>query len=145
MTTSSATAQAQWLEQLAGMRRAIAELNLPVGNGDLSAYGSDMNLDDEMSSGATSSDDVWDLVDEGIEEDYSSDSLDYAHIQETQESAYDRQWLIQKCRSVTRTASSVDAAVLEEQIVAVLASDSSGPSPCSWSLNHGSWTHTNTT
>jgi antiviral helicase SLH1 len=55
-------AQAQWLEQLATMRKAIADLNLPKEGQRPPAYGDDLEFDDEDFSGTASGEDIWDVI-----------------------------------------------------------------------------------
>ena len=50
MSTPADTAASQWLEQLAAMRAAIAELKIPQTNGNAEEhqyYGGDLDLDDD--------------------------------------------------------------------------------------------------
>lgn len=125
MSPSVEDAQAQWLEQLATMRKAIAELNLPA-NGQVSpAYGHDIDFDEDDFSGTASGEDIWDIISDEYEDEYSSDHLDY--IPDAQEArAYSHQWLADKCFHVAQRSSGLDAGALKEQISAILASDSNG-------------------
>jgi antiviral helicase SLH1 len=124
MSTSLDSAQAQWLEQLEAMRKAIAELNLPADAEKTPAYGDDFDLDDDDFSGTASGEDIWDVISDGYEDQYSSDQLDqYPDIQPTG-ALYDQQWLAEKCGDVARRGTGLDAGALKEQISAILASDS---------------------
>ncbi|KAF2834722.1 Sec63-domain-containing protein [Patellaria atrata CBS 101060] len=128
MSPSLETAQSQWLEQLASMRAALAELNLPQENGT-TPYGQDIVLDDDELSGASSGDDIWDLISNEWDDEYSSDQLEISDINGAQPSVeanrYDRQWLGNRCLEVSNRGSGLDSRALEEQIIAVIASDSS--------------------
>lgn len=123
-------AQSQWLEQLAAMRAAIAELKLPQSSDQAETYGHDILIDDDDLSGTVSGDDIWDLISDADDEEYSSDQLDGSDAFHTDglsdEEAYDQQWLGKRCQAVARRASGLDAQALQEQISAVLASDSNG-------------------
>ncbi|GAB7322701.1 hypothetical protein MBLNU13_g03597t2 [Cladosporium sp. NU13] len=105
MSPSADTAASQWLEQLAAMRAAIAELKLPQTNGEAkdASYDDDYGLDDDDLSPASGSDDIWDIISDEDEDDFSEESLEpaFAHQQAEPEEAS------------------------SSQITAVLASDSS--------------------
>ncbi|KAJ9662580.1 putative steryl acetyl hydrolase mug81 [Coniosporium apollinis] len=128
MSPSVETAESEWLAQLAAMRAAIAELKLPQKNGDTQLYGEDIKIDDEDLSGTSSGDDIWDLISDADEDEYSSDHLDSyeAPVGEVSVDAapYSPEWLKQQCVDVARRGSGLDAEALQEQVVAVLASDS---------------------
>ena len=117
-------AQAQWLEQLAAMRKAIAELNLPADTEKTPAYGDDFEFDDDDFSGTASGDDIWDIISDEYEEEYSSDHLDQFLDKQAGGELYDQHWLAEKCSDVARMSSGLDAGALKEQISAILASDS---------------------
>ncbi|KAF2203385.1 Sec63-domain-containing protein [Delitschia confertaspora ATCC 74209] len=124
MLPSLDNAQSKWLTQLAEMRQAIAELNLPTANDQTPAYGDDLDLDDDDLSGTVSGDDIWDLIsDEYEEEEYSSDHL--AEVDDVFGNLrYDQSWLAAKCFQVAQSGSGLDGTALKEQIMAILASDS---------------------
>ncbi|PPJ51471.1 hypothetical protein CBER1_09233 [Cercospora berteroae] len=126
MPSSAEAAAAQWLEQLAAMRAAIAELKLPETNGEQKpAYEADLDLElDEDDLSPASGDDIWDLISEEEEETYSEDSVEVpAAIGQVQDGS--RDWLHEKCQTVANKGNGLEANVLQEQIIAVLASDSS--------------------
>jgi antiviral helicase SLH1 len=133
MSPSADTAASQWLEQLATMRAAIADLKLPQTNGDSkdASYGDDYGLDDDDLSPASGSDDIWDIISDEDEDDFSEESLEptYAYQHTTHEEASSpagsRGWLRECCIDVSSRGSGLAADTLEEQIMAVLASDSS--------------------
>ncbi|SMR47532.1 unnamed protein product [Zymoseptoria tritici ST99CH_3D1] len=130
MSPSADSAAAQWLEQLAAMRAAIADLKLPQTNGqvDTEAYGSDLDLNDDDLSPGSGSDDIWDLISEEEDDTFSEESADVPEVAtiaaEAQAKDGSRDWLRTKCENVARKGNGLDASSLEEQIVAVLASDS---------------------
>lgn len=127
MSAAMDEAQAQWLEQLAAMRKAIAELNLPADTDKAPAYGADIDFDDDF-SGTASGDDIWDIISDEYEE-YSSDHLDHFNDGPSTANAHDQQWLATKCAQVAQNSSGLDAGALKEQIVAIISSDSNGNKP----------------
>lgn len=129
MSSSAAEAQAQWLEQFAAMRKAIAELDLPRNSYDVPVYNSNIDLDNDDLSGITSSEEIWDIISDEDEDDYSSDQYDPSFDAFTPKGDYGQQWLTQKCAGVAQLSSGLDAGSLREQISAILASDSSSRAP----------------
>ncbi|KAF2866013.1 Sec63 Brl domain-containing protein [Massariosphaeria phaeospora] len=126
MSRSLDSAQTQWLEQLAAMRQAIAELKLPSVAEQSPAYGDDLELDfdDDELSGTTSGDDIWDVI-SGEYDDFSSDHLDDVGDGRSNPSTlYNQTWLAERCADAARRGSGLDAVALEAQIAAILASDS---------------------
>ncbi|KAI6894602.1 hypothetical protein KC318_g11830, partial [Hortaea werneckii] len=75
MSPSADSAASQWLEQLAAMRAAIADLKLPETNGQSGKHELGFDLDDDDLSPASPTDDIWDLISED-EEDFSDGSLE---------------------------------------------------------------------
>ena len=116
--------QAQWLEQLATMRKAIAELNLPAEAEKAPAYGDDIEFDDDDFSGTASGEDIWDIISDEYEDDYSSDHLEQVQESSSASSAYDQRWLTKRCEAVAQRSSGLDAGALKDQILAILSSDS---------------------
>lgn len=123
-SSSAARVEAQWKAQLADMRAALAEIKLPPANADV-LYESDVTFeeDDEFIPG-NSGDDVWDFISDDDEEDfYSSDNAN----EETPPSAssgYGPQWLKSKCLMFASRKQGLRGEDLQEQIMALLASDS---------------------
>jgi antiviral helicase SLH1 len=124
------SAEAAWQTQLAAMRAALADLKLPSKspNGETSLYGSEFNFDedDEFTSG-NSGDDVWDFISDSEGDVYSSDPHeDFTHnVSPTvNEGSYGPQWLASKCLSFASKKQGLSGDDLQEQIMAVLASDS---------------------
>ncbi|KAF2135721.1 uncharacterized protein K452DRAFT_260242 [Aplosporella prunicola CBS 121167] len=129
MSPSIENAESQWLAQLAEMRAAIAELKLPQKDGGTPTYGDDIDVDEDDFSGTASGDDIWDLIsDEASEEYYSSDQLDATDAFPVGGSSvvapYSQGWLNQQCAGVAERSSGLDAQTLQDNIMAILASDS---------------------
>jgi antiviral helicase SLH1 len=127
MSANLNNAESQWLAQLSAMRAAIAELKLPAETENVPAYGQDVWTDEEDSSEPTSGDDdLWDLVDDDDEDQASlSDSSypSYPAHEETSSPAYGTTWLRERLGYVS---SSMSVDELQDQVVAILGSDSSG-------------------
>ncbi|KAF2731847.1 Sec63-domain-containing protein [Polyplosphaeria fusca] len=123
MSPALENAQAQWLEQLAAMRQAIAGLNLPADSERASTYGDDLNIENDDLSGASSGDEIWDVFSDEQEDEYSSDQIeDFGSHVSTKK--YGQQWLADQCVDVAAKGSGLDANALRDQIMAILASDS---------------------
>jgi antiviral helicase SLH1 len=123
--TALATAEAEWQTQLAAMRAALADLKLPQKeNREVLAYGSDISFDDddEFTSG-NSGDDVWDFISDDDEALYSSD-LNEDSVPEVSTQGYGPQWLKSKCIGFAAKKQGLSGEDLQEQIMALLASDS---------------------
>lgn len=129
MSPSVQSAQSQWLAQLASMRAAIEELKLNQVDSNIQSYGRDLLLDDDDLTVGSGSDDIWDILSEE-EDDYSSDPLDgeeKAHSSGDSDE-HGNDWLRLKTVAFACRRSGLDPHELEEQIVALLASDSKGTS-----------------
>lgn len=124
MSPSLENAESQWLAQFAEMRAAIAELNLDKANELAQPYGYDLNISEEDLSGSLGSDDLWDLIsdEEWDEEEEELGSGELSGVPAAQ--AYDRTWLQQRCDGIALRGSWENSSLLEEQIAAILASDS---------------------
>ena len=120
------SAEAQWQTQLAAMRAALADLKLPAksATGEATSYGSDIAFDedDEFTSG-NSGDDVWDFISESEDEFYSSD-LNEDLVPDEPTEGYGPQWLRSKCIGFAARKHGLSGDDLQEQIMALLASDS---------------------
>jgi antiviral helicase SLH1 len=130
MSPAVENAQSQWLEQLHAMRKAIAELKLPADVEKAPAYGEDLEFDDDDFSGTASGEDIWDIISDEYEEEFSSDHPDQIPDGQVTGEAYSQQWLAEKCSEVARSTSGLDSGALKEQITAILSSDSNGKAPC---------------
>jgi antiviral helicase SLH1 len=126
MSPAVEDAQAQWLEQLDAMRKAIAELNLPADAQKAPAYGDDLEFDDDDFSGTASGEDIWDIISDEYEEEFSSDHLEQFPDGQVPGEAYSQKWLAEKCSEVARSGSGLDSGALKEQITAIMSSDSNG-------------------
>lgn len=123
--------QSQWLAQMKAMRDAIAELKLPQVNGHSTLYGHDIVVGDDDSVGASSGDDLWDLISSDEEEEsMSSDDMDSYLQNESGDTyhgmIYDHDWLSQVCVSTASRKSGLDPTELQEQVSALLASGLEG-------------------
>lgn len=128
MPSTAETAASQWLEQLAAMRAAIAELKLPETNGEPQNTAADdadldWDLDDDDLSPA-SGDDIWDLISEEEQDSFSEESADMVTTAGPVKDG-SQEWLQAQCQVVASKGSGLEAAALQDQIMAVLASDSS--------------------
>lgn len=122
--------EAQWLTDLRSMREAIAELKLDQDNADVKAYGEDVLVNGEDLTGAWCSDDIWDLWSDEEEAEESSGYVNGA-VEDLDAGGgsnvpYSRQWLSDRCSTVTAGNSRLNAEQLADQILALLASDLQG-------------------
>jgi antiviral helicase SLH1 len=122
-SSSMDAAEAQWREQLASMRAALADLKLPATNLDAAPYGSDIDFDDEEFTSGNSGDDVWDFIGESEEDLYSSDPSEDVDP-EVGDGGYGPAWLKSRCIGFASKRQGLAAEDLQEQIMALLASDS---------------------
>ena len=113
------------------MQEAIALLRIDDENHDSSGYGPDIVIDDEDFTGGSGSEDIWDIISEE-EDDYSSDYLENSNHPDDalREPGFNRNWLSQKAFGFASRKSGLNATELEQQIVALLASDSHGICIC---------------
>ncbi|RDW63887.1 putative ATP-dependent DNA helicase MER3 [Coleophoma crateriformis] len=122
------SAEAQWQTQLAAMRAALAELKLPptATNGKSTSYGADIVFDeDEDFTSGNSGDDVWDFISESEEDLYSSDQdEDFHAATDANSDGYGPAWLKSKCIGFAARKQGLAGEDLQEQIMALLASDS---------------------
>lgn len=119
-----AAMESQWMQQLAAMREAIAELKLPdhaVSDGP--SYGSDLDLDiDEEYSSPATVDDIWDVISSDEESLDDLDDINGVPLPPT--GGYDYAWLETKCQTLAGQKGGLDHGELVQQITAVLAADS---------------------
>ena len=126
MSRAVQAAEAEWLAQLASMRKAIQDLHLDEDKGDSSFR--DEGLTDEDLMGG-SGDDIWDITDDEYAEE-SSDSFERPEQSFTnghKPSTFDGEWLSKKCKAFAAERGGFSDAELEGKIRALLASDSQGP------------------
>ena len=126
MSPSLDNAQSQWLAQLTAMREAIAGLKIPTDGEKGYTYGQDILLGDDELSGTASGDDIWDLISDEWEDEYSSDHLDEVDVVGLGQNVYDQTWLSRKCDIIAQRSSGLNGPALQEQIMAVLTSDING-------------------
>jgi antiviral helicase SLH1 len=129
MSPVLASAESQWLAQLAAMREAIAELKLTPFEAGSGSKLSDAALSSEDISDGTSLDDVWDLISDDEDDLVNSDAFEEPgsdlHSQpDLHDSGNAQQWLLSKCDAFARSKSGLSASDLQQQILAVLVSDS---------------------
>jgi antiviral helicase SLH1 len=119
-------AEAQWVAQLTAMRAALADLKLPPTQTNVAeqSYGSDIDFDGGDVTSGNSGDDVWDFISETEEELYSSDFVEAEAAGYASTSDYGPQWLKSKCIGFAGRKQGLSSEDLEEQIIALLASDS---------------------
>lgn len=129
-------AEDQWLAQLRTMRDALAELKQShdlstVKDDETPQYGQDIILDDLDSSEPSWTDDLWEPELERETESDFGDGLDVtrginggASDNGVGGSSFGGGWLSAKCISFARHNPGLDATELQEQIMAILASDS---------------------
>ncbi|PGG98703.1 hypothetical protein AJ79_08789 [Helicocarpus griseus UAMH5409] len=127
MSPAAQLAESEWLSQLAAMRQAMADLNLPKDTGSI-CYGGDLSLDDDaFSSPPESVEDLWDIIseDEDTSEDLDAIADGQVNGQETfeQTAGYDQQWLLRKCQGVAERNPNLVASELQQQLISVLATD----------------------
>ncbi|TGO11321.1 hypothetical protein BTUL_0112g00110 [Botrytis tulipae] len=123
------SAEVQWQAQLAAMKNALAELNLPPSstNGETKSYDIDVDFDDddEFTSG-NSGDDVWDFISDE-DDDFSSSDVndDFPSLSDSAGAGnYGPQWLKSKCMEIAQRKQGLSGNDLQEQIIAILGSDS---------------------
>lgn len=126
MSPSFETAESKWLEQMATMRAAIAELKLPT-DPSVEPYGQDLVVDDGELALGSGDDDIWDLLSDKSDDVQISGSLGSEqtadHFREAQ-LVFNEDWLAGQCKRVTETNSGLDATSLKGHVEALLASDS---------------------
>ncbi len=127
MAETTFQSESQWLAQMTAMRQAIAELKLPPLNDASQMYGADLDLDEELSEDLD--DDIWD-VESDEDESPSSDVYDdtrngFKTPDVVTDGVFDKAWLRLRCAAFARLRSGIDATDLEQQITALLASDTS--------------------
>lgn len=120
---STSNAETQWLAQVAAMKAAIAELNLPAHsiNGDSAVDDQD---DDEfdLSSSSGGAHDVWDFISDAELEELGLDSGDLMDGTDglDQEAPYGPQWFVTKCFEVAAHRDGLPGETLQQQILDVL-------------------------
>lgn len=118
------SAQSQWLEQLASMKKAIADLNLHDRTSQI-ATDADFDVEDEYSYSSATVDDIWDVIssDEESEEDF--DDINGVPLPPEHTGSFDYGWLVSKSEKLASTRPGMTGEELAQQIADVLAMESS--------------------
>ena len=131
MSPSLDSAELEWLDQYAALRRTLAELEIEQPNGRIKGYGHDLVPDEEDLTSGSGVDDLWDVFsDDELDGVYSSDMFnsvtDLPDREPQSTHTYGREWLRSKCLALASKESSMDAGELQQQVSATLASDVKG-------------------
>jgi hypothetical protein len=123
--------ESEWLIKLAAMRESIAKLNLSEHDSSSPIYGSDLGLNDDEFLYGSGSDDIWDLISDDTDDspdDIVSSPANGTLVVPSQPAAekFDRNWLLDQCALVASRKSGLEVDALNDQIIAILASDNSG-------------------
>ncbi|KAI1461942.1 Sec63-domain-containing protein [Annulohypoxylon moriforme] len=125
MSPSMSEAEAQWREQFAAMKAALADLKLPGKNPSIQAeLNLDFDLDDEDFTSGNSGDDVWDFIDDSEEDLYSSDFIEEADGQPGG-SSYGADWFSQQCSVIASKKNGLSFDAFQAQVLDVLNSQRS--------------------
>ncbi|KAF2761199.1 Sec63-domain-containing protein [Pseudovirgaria hyperparasitica] len=131
MSPSLEDMEAEWHSQLNAMRSAIADLGISKLTGSTVPYGHDFELDiDSTPSASASDEDLWDIIsddnDDGEVTDYSAMAAEnsLSTVFSNSGTIYSREWLREQCSQVARGSAGLDGDTLQDQVFAVLASDS---------------------
>ena len=112
--------EALWLEQLAQMRSALAELNLPK----LEVNKAEDADFDDVSDSLNSGDDVWDFISDTEADEYSGEYIDTNFAApSTTDTGYGPQWLQRKCGEFASRKTGLSGDDLRDQITGVLTSN----------------------
>ncbi|KAK2737824.1 hypothetical protein FQN57_007382 [Myotisia sp. PD_48] len=133
MLNDLSSPESQWFAQLTEMREAVAKLGLSKDPG-ASYYGEDLGLtdDDFYAPPSSGEDDIWDILSDP--DDDGSDEFDDIHgvalppdqqQNGVQEPGYYTTWLERKCETISAGKQGLNVIDLQDQIKALLASDSS--------------------
>ena len=126
MSPSFADAESQWLSQLAAMRQAIADLKLGGTNGEVQAYGHDIEIDEDDLTVGSGSDDLWNVFSEDETGDYSSDMLDGVEDLMLESYAgsveHGLSWLKNRCVAYANQKGGLASEELQLQLSGLLAS-----------------------
>lgn len=123
--------ETEWFVKMTEMRESIAKMNLTESHATTPPYGSDFGLNDDEFLYGSESDNLWDLLgDESDDTSEGRDSPSYngnLSVNEQHETPkFDREWLTNQCAVVASRSSGLETQALNDQILAILASDSSG-------------------
>jgi antiviral helicase SLH1 len=119
--------EVQWRAQMTQIRQTMANLPLPPLQ-EGSMYGSDLDLDEDELSVDSLDDDIWEVEDEAEDsppsDHFQEDNDGHGHSAKDANGIYDIAWLQGRCADFAKSRS-VDAQDLEQQITALLTSNSS--------------------
>ena len=119
--------ETQWRSQMAQIRQTMESLPLPAPQAG-SIYGSELDLGEEDFSGDSLDNDIWEVEDDAddspLSDHFPEDANGFHTPVKVANGVDDKKWIQEKCNDFARTRS-VDAHDLEQQILALLASDSS--------------------
>ncbi|KAI0890458.1 Sec63-domain-containing protein [Annulohypoxylon maeteangense] len=125
MSSSMSEAEAQWREQFATMKAALADLKLPGKNRSIeSELNLDFDLDDEDFTSGNSGDDVWDFIDDSEEDLYSSDFIEEANGQPG-DGQYGPTWFSEQCSVIASKKNGLSPDAFQTQVLEVLNSQRS--------------------
>ncbi|KAI6783389.1 putative helicase-like protein [Emericellopsis cladophorae] len=122
-SSSLSAAEAQWREQYAAMRAALADLKIESSKGKQPAINGDNDETDfEGYSSGTSGQDVWDFI---SDDDEDPDSSDYAYEEDFDSGANaGAEWFVTRCSEIA-AKNGMPADVFESQVAGMLSSGQS--------------------
>lgn len=124
-SSSSDPAEEKWLAQLAAMRAAVAGLTLPVTQTSGQEASQHAGYSDKDMTSSNSGDDVWDFISDTEADQYSSDFSEGVDTPaKTDGDGYGPKWFKSKCILFAIKGRVISAEGLQQQIIAVLSSDS---------------------
>ncbi|KAI1074958.1 Sec63-domain-containing protein [Whalleya microplaca] len=124
-SSSMSQAEAQWREQFAAMKAALADLQLPRKDPSVEAeLGADFDLDEEDFTSGNSGDDVWDFIDDSEEDLYSSDFVEEVDGQPNGE-GHGTVWFAEQCSTISAKKDGLSSDAFQAQILEILASQRS--------------------
>lgn len=121
MASTMFQSESAWLSQMDEMREALATLKLADKSSSTFIYGSDLGLDEDSEDSLE--DDIWDVDGDDAESPESDDNYDLPS--QDVSGVYDRSWLHRRCFDLANSRTGMSGHDLEQQIIALLSSDSS--------------------
>ncbi|KAL9604397.1 MAG: hypothetical protein Q9219_000585 [cf. Caloplaca sp. 3 TL-2023] len=118
--------ESEWLQQLATMRKAIADLNLDQQISTNPLYGHDITVDGDHSSESGSKDDIWDVSSELQESEDDSDLIDGVDERDLDDEYVTdtpHEWLRKKCLDLVAKHDGFSADEMQDEISKLLMSD----------------------
>ncbi|KAG9255856.1 Sec63 Brl domain-containing protein [Emericellopsis atlantica] len=124
-SSNLSAAEAQWREQYAAMRAALADLKLESSKGKQPVINGDIDETDfEGYSSGTSGQDVWDFI---SDDDEDPDSSDYAYEEDIDSHSganAGAEWFVTRCSEIA-AKNGMPADVFESQVASMLSSGQS--------------------